>query len=38
MLTAHLLAEFGELLEGVYAFADPAIRRDVARHRWDHLS
>lgn len=37
-LTNRLPGEFGELLESVYAFADPAIREDVAGHRWDHWS
>ena len=37
-LIDRLPGEFGELLESVYAFADPAIRADVAGHRWDHLS
>ncbi len=37
-LTDRLPGEFGELLESVYTFADPAIMNDVAGHRWAHRS
>lgn len=37
-LTDRLPRAFGELLESVYAFTDPAIREVVTGHRWDHLS